>query len=64
MGPLRLLNNFHYLLVNIDQLTLQVHLVPTMTTIITKGVMWVILKEVVRLQGIPESVVSDRDAIK
>ena len=45
----------------IDQLTSQVHLVPTMITVTARGVMWLILKEVVRLHGTPESIVSDRD---
>ena len=61
MGPLLQSNNFDYLLVMIDQLSLQVHLVPTMMTVTAKGVTWLILKEVVRLHGIPESIVSDRD---
>ena len=61
MGPLPKSNNFDYLLVIIDQLTSQVHLVPTTTTVTTRGVMWLILKEVVRLHRIPESIVSDRD---
>ena len=56
------IDNFNYLLVIIDQLTSQVHLVPTMTTVTAKGVAWIVLKEVVRLHGIPESNVSDRDA--
>ena len=34
---------------------------PTTTTVTAKGVVWIILKEVVRLHGIPESIVSDRD---
>ena len=61
MGPLPKSNNFDYLLVVIDQLTSQVHLVPTMMMVTARGVMWLILKEVVRLHGIPESIVSDRD---
>ena len=60
-GPLPQSNNFDYLLVIIDRLTSQVHLVPTTTTVTAKGIMWLILKEVVRLHGIPESIVLDRD---
>ena len=60
MGPLPKLNNFNYLLVIIDQLT-SVHLVPTTMTVTARGVVWLILKEVVRLHGIPESIVSDKD---
>ena len=61
MGPLPKSNNFDYLLVIIDRLTSQVHLVPTMTTVTTRGIVWLILKEVVRLHGIPESIVCDQD---
>ena len=61
LGPLPKSNNFDYLLVIIDQLTSQVHLGPTMTTITAKGVVWIVLEEVVRLHGIPESILSDRD---
>ena len=63
MGPLPKSNNLDYLLVVIDRLTSQVHLVPTTMTVTTRGIMWLILKEVVRLHGIPESIVSDRDTI-
>ena len=38
MGPLPKSNNFDYLLVIIDQLTSQVHLVPTTTTVTTRGI--------------------------
>ena len=61
LGPLLQSNNFDYLLVIIGQLMSQVHLVLTTTTVTAKGVAWIILKEVVRLHGIPESIVSDRD---
>ena len=54
-------NNFDYLLVVIDRLTSQVHLVPTTMMVTAKGITWLILKEVVRLHGIPESIVSDQD---
>ena len=52
IGPLPQLNNFDYLLVVIGQLTSQVHLVPTTRMITAKGVVWLILKEFVRLHGI------------
>ena len=61
LGPLPKSNNFDYLLVIIDRLLSQVHLVPTTTTITAKGVVWIVLKEVVRLHGIPESIMSNRD---
>ena len=43
MGPLPKSNTFDYLLVVIDQLTSQLHLVPTTTTITTRGIAWLIL---------------------
>ena len=61
MGPLLKSNNFDYLLVMIDRLTSQVHLVLITMTVTVRGVAWLILKEVVRLYGILESIVSDRD---
>ena len=39
----------------------QLHLVPITMMVTTRGVMWLILKEVMRLHGIPESIVSNRD---
>ena len=54
MGLLSQSNNFDYLLVVIDQLTSQVHLVPTTATVTAKGIVWLILK-VFRLHGIPKS---------
>ena len=61
MGPLPKSNNFDYLLVVIDQLTSQVHLVPTTMMVTARGVTWLIPKEVMRLHKIPEFIVSDWD---
>ena len=52
MGPLPWSQGNDYLLVIIDQLTLQVHLVPTMTQVTAKEVSWLFLKEVMRLHGV------------
>ena len=49
IGPLPQSQGNDYLLVIIDQLMSQVHLVPTMTQVTAKEVAWLFLKEVVRL---------------
>jgi len=61
MGPLPKSKGYDYLLVVIDRLMSQVHLVPTDTCVTSKGVTWLFLKEVVRLHGVPDSIMSDRD---
>jgi transposase InsO family protein len=61
LGPLPQSNGHDYLLVVIDRLTSQVHLVPTTTRVTSKEVAWLFLKEVIRLHGVPDSIVSDRD---
>ena len=62
MGPLPNSNWHDYLLVVIDRLTSQVHLILTDTRVIAKGIAWLFLKEVVRLHGVPDSIGSDRDS--
>jgi hypothetical protein len=62
MGPLPKLNDCDYLMVIIDRLTSQVHHVPSTTMVTAKGITWLFLKEVVRLHGVPDSIVSDRDS--
>jgi hypothetical protein len=52
MGPLPKLNDCNYLMVIIDRLTSQVHLVPTTTTVTAKGIDWLFLKEIVRLRSL------------
>src|SRR6266481_3859430 len=62
MGPLPLSKSHDYLLVMIDHFMLQVHLIPTTTHVTSKEVAWLLLKEIVRLHGVPNSIVSDRDS--
>ena len=59
MGPLPTSEGYDYLLVVIDHLTLQVHLIPTTTRVTSKEVAWIFFIEIVRLHGVPESIVSD-----
>jgi Integrase zinc binding domain len=59
MDPLPKSNYCDYLMVVIDRLTPQVHLVPTTITVTAKGIAWLFLKEIVRLHGVPYSIVSD-----
>ena len=61
MGPIPWSLGNDYLLVIIDQLTSQVHLVPTTTQVTAKEVAWLFLKEVVRLHRVPKSIVLDRN---
>ena len=62
MGPLPKPKGYDYLLVIIDRFTLQVHLLPTTTRATAKAVAWLFFTEIVRLHGMPESIVSDRDS--
>ena len=62
LGPLPMSDNYDYLLVVIDRLTSMVHLVPTTTKVTASQTAWLYVREVVRLHGVPESIVSDRDA--
>src|SRR6266481_5953986 len=61
MGPLPVSNKYDYLLVVIDHLTSQVHLLPTTTRATSKEVAWIFLKEIVRLHGVPDSIMSDHN---
>ena len=61
MGPLPVSNGHDYLLVVIDRFTSEVHLIPITTRVTAKEVAWLFLKEIVRLHGVPEPIMSDRD---
>ena len=49
-------------MVIIDRFSSQVHLIRTNVRVTARGVAWLYLKEVVRLHGLPESIVTDRDS--
>jgi transposase InsO family protein len=61
VGPFPECMGYDYLLVVICRLTSLVHLIPTATTAKATEVAWIFLKDIVRIHGLPESIVSDRD---
>jgi Chromo (CHRromatin Organisation MOdifier) domain len=61
VGPFPECMGYDYLLVVICRLTSLVHLIPTATTAKATEIAWLFLKDIVRLHGLPESIVSDRD---
>ncbi len=61
VGPFPEVNGFNYLWVVICRLTSMVHLIPTTTQVTATELSWKYLREVVRLHGLPGSIVSDRD---
>ena len=62
MGPFPESEGYDYLWVVICRLTSQVHLIPVKTTVKASELAWIYVKEVVRLHGLPDSIVSDRDS--
>ena len=61
VGPLPQSKGFDYLFVVIDRLTSMVRLIPTTVKITASQLSWLFVNEVVKLHGVPESIVSDRD---
>ena len=60
-GPFVEIEGLNYILLVICRLTGMVHLIPTKTTVSAKEVATIYVKEIVRLHGVPDTVVSDRD---
>ena len=61
VGPLpRTPDYFNYVLVVADKFTKRGHFIPTTTNITAKETAELLLQHVVRLQGLPEAIVSDR----
>lgn len=58
---LPLSNGYDTILVVIDRLTKRGHFIPTVKTIDAAGTAQLFMKEVVRLHGVPATIVSDRD---
>ncbi len=52
---------YNYLWIVTCRLTGMTHLIPTKTTVRASELAWIFLHEVVRLHGLPESIVSDHD---
>ena len=61
VGPFPEVHVYDYLLVVICQLTLLVHLIPTVTTARAMDIAWIYLKDIMHLHRLPDTIVSDRD---
>jgi hypothetical protein len=61
IGPFPEVNGLNYLWVVICRLTSMTHLIPVHTSVTAKGLSWKYLREIVRLHGLPSTIVSDRD---
>ena len=62
VGPFPESRGFNYLWVVICRMTSMVHLIPVTVTVTATELSWVYRREVVRLHGLPSSIVSDRDS--
>jgi hypothetical protein len=62
LGPYPEVRGYDYILVVICRMTNMVHLIPTRMDATARDIAELYVKEVVRLHGLPESIVSDRDA--
>ncbi|KEP46697.1 putative Ty3/Gypsy polyprotein/retrotransposon [Rhizoctonia solani 123E] len=62
MGPFPRVDKLDYLLVVICRLTSMVHLIPTHVKVTASETAGLFLQHVVRLHGLPDTIVSDRDS--
>lgn len=62
VGPFPESKGYDYLWVIICRMTSMVHLIPVKTTMTASDLSWIYLREIVRLHGLPSSIVSDRDS--
>ena len=62
VGPFPESKGCDYLWVVICRMTNMVHLIPVTTRVTASELSWIYLREIVRLHGLPSSIVSDRDS--
>lgn len=62
LGPFPTTEGYNYLWVILCRLTSNVHVIPTTTKVKASELAWIYVREIVRLHGIAESIVSDRDS--
>ena len=62
IGPLPKSNGYNAITVVVDKLTKLVHLIATTTTVTAKEVALLFFDNVVRLHGVPDAIITDRDA--
>ena len=62
IGPFPESRGYNYLWVVICRLTSMVHLIPIRTTMTASELSSIYIREIVRLHGLPSSIVSDRDS--
>jgi hypothetical protein len=62
IGPFPEIDSYNYLWVVIYRMINMVHLIPVNTKMTASQLSWTYLKEVIRLHGLPASIVSDRDS--
>lgn len=62
VGPFPESRGFDYLWVIMCRMTSMVHLIPVHTTMKASELSWIYRREIVRLHGLPSSIVSDRDS--
>jgi hypothetical protein len=62
VGPFPKSEGFDYLWVIVCRLTGMIHLIPTTTKVRASELAYIFLKEIVRLHGVPDTIISDRDS--
>jgi len=62
IGPFPEVNSYNYLWVVICRMTSMVHLIPVHTAMTAKELSWKYLQEIVRLHGLPSSIISNQDS--